>query len=358
MANTYVLYADGASRGNPGNASFGAVIYQDGKVIKELSETIGVASNNVAEYEGLVAGLRFINSIDANAMIEVRMDSKLVVEQMSGGWKIKHESMKELALIARKSHSPELVSYKWIPREENTYADSLANKALDIKIGKAPLKQINFLTERTVSEEVPTQIYFVRHGETKLTPTRSFSGGKGSNPPLSEVGITQAKKVALEIEARKPEVFIASPILRTKQTAEIINEKINLEIQYSDQWIEADFGLWDEKSPAEVAAQYPKEWDLWRAHTDYAPPGGESYEEVVARVYPELEKLADTYPGKKVLVVTHNIIIRSIAKIVTGAPMESFFHIDVSPCSITTVNIYPSDGLQVLVGFSERSLRP
>jgi probable phosphoglycerate mutase len=99
------------------------------------------------------------------------------------------------------------------------------------------------------------------------------------------------------------------------------------------------------------------EWDLWRARSDYAPPGGESYDDLVTRIEAAFEKLTQKYPGQKILVVTHNIVIRAIHKIVTGASMESFFHIDVAPCSITSVNVYPSDGLRVLTGFSERSVR-
>jgi ribonuclease H / adenosylcobalamin/alpha-ribazole phosphatase len=370
MAHDYILYADGASRGNPGAAAYGAAIYADGHCIKELYEAIGIASNNFAEYRGLIAGLQYINQINPAAKVEVRMDSKLVVEQMSGGWKIKHADMKELSNLAYQAHPQSLISYTWIPRENNSHADSLANKALDEKksdtaqgsglseASSNKLRQINYLTERVTSGEVPTTIYFIRHGETPLTPSRSFSGGKGSNPGLSEIGKKQAAKVALEIAARKPEVFIASPLLRTTQTAEIINEHLKLPIEFDPRWIEADFGKWDEQTPAAIAAQYPVEWDLWRARTDYAPPGGESYDDLVARVEPALVELGEKYPGQKVLVVTHNIIIRAISKIITGAPMESFFHIDVAPCSITTARIYPSDGLQVLTSFSETSLRP
>ena len=131
MARHFVITADGGSRGNPGPAAFGAVIYENEKIVKEVGAAIGVASNNVAEYQGLIAGLKAANEIDPAATILVKMDSKLVVEQMSGRWKVKHPNMKELAKQAFATHDPKLVSYQWIPREENSHADSILNDVLD-----------------------------------------------------------------------------------------------------------------------------------------------------------------------------------------------------------------------------------
>ena len=97
-----VIEADGGSRGNPGDAAYGAVLMDaaTGEVIAERAECIGIATNNVAEYRGLIAGLELYNEHTPEAELEVRMDSKLVVEQMSGNWKIKHPEMKPLALAA------------------------------------------------------------------------------------------------------------------------------------------------------------------------------------------------------------------------------------------------------------------
>lgn len=131
MARHFVITADGGSRGNPGPAAFGAVVYENNKVVKEIGAAIGVASNNVAEYQGLIAGLKAVNEIDPAATILVKMDSKLVIEQMSGRWKVKHPNMKELAKQAFATHDPKLVSYQWIPREENSHADSILNDVLD-----------------------------------------------------------------------------------------------------------------------------------------------------------------------------------------------------------------------------------
>jgi len=124
--------ADGASRGNPGPAAYGALILADDGVLRQLAATVGHATNNVAEYHGLLAALRWLASnTDATSTVEVRMDSKLVVEQMSGRWRIKHPDMRQLAIAARDAYPPELVRYVWVPREDNRRADALANEALD-----------------------------------------------------------------------------------------------------------------------------------------------------------------------------------------------------------------------------------
>ncbi|MGN7142377.1 reverse transcriptase-like protein, partial [Streptomyces pseudogriseolus] len=129
----FVVEADGGSRGNPGPAGYGAVVSDaaTGETLAEAAEFIGVATNNVAEYRGLLAGLRAARELDPEARVHVRMDSKLVVEQMSGRWKIKHPAMKPLAAEAATVFPPGQVTYEWIPRERNTHADRLANEAMD-----------------------------------------------------------------------------------------------------------------------------------------------------------------------------------------------------------------------------------
>ena len=127
-----VIEADGGSRGNPGPAAYGALVKDadTGRVLAEDGTTIGVASNNVAEYSGLIAGLKMAEQVAPGADIEVRMDSKLVVEQMSGNWKIKHPDMRPLAMEANRL-APFGTTYTWVPREQNKHADRLANEALD-----------------------------------------------------------------------------------------------------------------------------------------------------------------------------------------------------------------------------------
>jgi ribonuclease H / adenosylcobalamin/alpha-ribazole phosphatase len=137
-----IIQADGGSRGNPGTAGYGAVVLDavTGEVLAEVSEAIGHATNNVAEYSGLVAGLRAAGKLAPGASAEVRMDSKLVVEQMSGRWQIKHPDLQPLAAQARQAaRALGRVTYTWVPRERNTHADRLANQAMDAVSGRPPV---------------------------------------------------------------------------------------------------------------------------------------------------------------------------------------------------------------------------
>ncbi len=130
---TLIVEADGGSRGNPGPAGYGALVRDGdtGEILAERAGFLGLATNNVAEYRGLIAGLRAARGIDATAALDVRLDSKLIVEQMSGRWKIKHPDMRTLAAIARSVTGGTRVSYTWQPRRDNADADSLANEAMD-----------------------------------------------------------------------------------------------------------------------------------------------------------------------------------------------------------------------------------
>ena len=126
------LYADGGARGNPGPAGSGAVLLDErGVVIAELRRSLGHATNNVAEYTGLIIGLeealrRGVDDLD------VRLDSLLVVQQMNGVWKIKHPGLRPLALRAGEllARFPKRTIVH-VPRELNTLADAQVNRAID-----------------------------------------------------------------------------------------------------------------------------------------------------------------------------------------------------------------------------------
>jgi ribonuclease HI len=133
VSRRLIVEADGGSRGNPGQAGSGTLVIDGatGEILAEIGLYVGIASNNVAEYKGMIAGVTKALAIDPQAELHVRMDSKLVVEQMSGRWKIKHPSMAELARDAHRILSGATVSFEWIPRAENSRADKLANEAMD-----------------------------------------------------------------------------------------------------------------------------------------------------------------------------------------------------------------------------------
>ena len=190
------IEADGGSRGNPGPAAYGAVLLDadTGEVIAERSETIGVATNNVAEYNGLIAGLELYREHTPGAELEVRMDSKLVVEQMSGRWKIKHPDMRPLAARAQQL-APPGTTYTWIPREQNKHADRILNEALDgMPVeGPAPRGRPATTTAAPATgrgwspDATATTLVLVRHGVTDHTVGKRFSSGLGgSNPGLAD----------------------------------------------------------------------------------------------------------------------------------------------------------------------------
>lgn len=128
-----IVEADGGSRGNPGLAAGGAVVIDAASetVLLEVGVFVGHATNNVAEYRGLIAGLQGAFEIRPDAHIHVRMDSKLVVEQMTGNWKIKHPDMAVLASEARALIGARTVTFEWVPRADNARADAAANRAMD-----------------------------------------------------------------------------------------------------------------------------------------------------------------------------------------------------------------------------------
>ncbi|KAA9110496.1 reverse transcriptase-like protein [Microbacterium rhizomatis] len=133
MSRRLIVEADGGSRGNPGIAAGGAVVIhpESGLVLTELGVYVGIATNNVAEYRGMIAGLGAAYERDPEASVHVRMDSKLVVEQMSGRWKVKHPDMQVLAREAMTLIAGRDVTFEWVPRSSNSRADAAANESMD-----------------------------------------------------------------------------------------------------------------------------------------------------------------------------------------------------------------------------------
>ncbi|MET8023257.1 bifunctional RNase H/acid phosphatase [Streptomyces avermitilis] len=187
----FIVEADGGSRGNPGPAGYGAVVIDaaTGETLAETAEYIGVATNNVAEYRGLQAGLKAARALDPAARIRVRMDSKLVVEQMSGRWKIKHPDMKPLAREAAAVFPPSQVTYEWIPREQNKHADRLANEAMDAgKRGErwSPSTSTAELSARTPAPAAPEPTGPPGDAAAGAARARAaLAGGRGATSPAA-----------------------------------------------------------------------------------------------------------------------------------------------------------------------------
>ncbi|MET8877314.1 bifunctional RNase H/acid phosphatase [Nocardia sp. NPDC004604] len=180
-----IVEADGGSRGNPGPAGYGAVVF-DGdhiRILAERREYVGIATNNVAEYRGLIAGLEAAAELGAR-MVSVRMDSKLVVEQMSGRWKVKHPAMIPLADRARRLVAGfDTVTFTWIPRAENSHADRLANEAMDdgTLIGEVHAAERQLLDAGAVAATVAEE---VRDAEEQLLSWTDETSARGAEEHL------------------------------------------------------------------------------------------------------------------------------------------------------------------------------
>jgi ribonuclease HI len=140
LESEWLLMVDGAARGNPGDAGCGAVIFDEaGNVVRELSRYLGHATNNVAEYQGLLMGLEALLQL-GKKRIRVQSDSQLLVRQLNGEYRVKDEKLKILfykaVALLRQFETYRIVH---VPRELNKSADRLANKGIDEAIKKSSL---------------------------------------------------------------------------------------------------------------------------------------------------------------------------------------------------------------------------
>jgi probable phosphoglycerate mutase len=345
-----VIEADGGSRGNPGPAAFGAVLRDatTGETIAEVGETIGEATNNVAEYRGLIAGLELAAEHAPGASVEVRMDSKLVVEQMSGNWKVKHPSMKPLQAQAA-SLAPAGTTYTWVPRGENAHADRLVNEALD---GSPTFfaTETEPATEREVPSrgwlpptDPPTTLILVRHGVTDHTSQKLFSGGlQGSNPPLNDEGREQIRATGdwLEPLADAVDALITSPVRRTAESAELLGELLGLTPKVEDGIAEMEFGAWDGLSFTQIQETYPDDLASWLGNLDFAPTGGESFRVVAERVLAGRDRILAEHTSQTVLVVSHVTPIKTLVADALGAPLDALYKMELSPASVTVISYF------------------
>jgi probable phosphoglycerate mutase len=357
-ARHVIIEADGGSRGNPGPSAYGAVLKDadTGEVIAEDGTTIGLATNNVAEYSGLIAGLRMAEEFAPEADIEVRMDSKLVVEQMSGRWKIKHPDMRPLAAEANRL-APFGTTYTWVPREQNKHADRLANEALDgirngvTVAGESLIEEIEEEKPPAVQKEsrgwgvrgTSTTVVLVRHGVTPHTVEKRFSGGLASaNPGLSDEGRAQIRAVAdwLGPLAERVDAVVSSPVRRTLESAEILAESLGRTVEVEPGFAEMEFGVWDGMTFAEVGEKHPDELKAWLGSLDVAPEGGESFRVVQQRVLDGLARLQEAHAGKTVVVVSHVTPIKTLVAHAVDAPLEAVYRMELTPASVTVLSYF------------------
>ena len=350
MSRRLVIEADGGSRGNPGPAGYGALVKDadTGRLLAERAASVGRATNNVAEYGGLVAGLEAALGIDPTATVEVRMDSKLVVEQMSGRWQIKHPDMKKLAVQARDlARQLAQVRYTWIPRAQNSAADALANSAMD---GKPVHRDLG--TDAVAVEEpaapagppppvVTTTTLLLRHGRTAHTPERRFSGS--SDLDLSDLGRADAAAAAQAMVGRGIEAIVSSPLKRCRQTAGAVAEVLDTGIEVDRDLRELDFGGWEGMTGTEALAANPLAFRRWRTALDVRPPGGESIVDVSTRVAAARARILERHAGKTVLIVSHVTPIKLMLAAGLGVGDEVVYKVFLEAASLSTVT-WGTDG--------------
>ena len=378
MSRRLVVEADGGARGNPGPAGYGTVVRDadTGEVLHEEGRALGTQTNNVAEYQGLIAGLRAAAAIDPDADVEARLDSKLLVEQMSGNWKVKNEGLRPLASeAARLVRGLRNVRFTWIPREQNTAADALANQAMDDAdagldwtprepepvaslVDRAPVGDAerasaaqNRLPGWMSAPTKPTTTLLLRHGETPLSVQKRFSGR--GDAELTARGVEQAAAAARRIAARGGvDVVVSSPLRRARMTAQAAADLLGADVVVDQDLAETDFGDWEGFTFAEVQEKWPDQMAAWLADPVVAPPGGESFTATTKRVRRAVDRLVASHPGQTVLVVSHVTPIKVLTQLSVEAPPSALYRLHLDLASLTEIDWY-ADGPAVLRRFND-----
>ncbi|HYQ64219.1 bifunctional RNase H/acid phosphatase [Actinophytocola sp.] len=340
-----VVEADGGSRGNPGPAGYGAAVFAtDGSLLAERAEGLGTTTNNVAEYQGLIAGLTAARELGATA-VAVRMDSKLVVEQMSGRWQVRNEALKPLAATARElADGFDEVSYAWIPRAQNAHADRLANQAMDTQAGK-PTPTDTTPTRWTGATGTPTRLLLLRHGQTELSGERRYSGR--GDVPLTDAGRQQAKAAAARLATLEFTAVISSPLGRARQTAAAVAAATGRQVEVHEGLVETDFGDWERLTFLEAAERDPELHRRWLGDPSVAPPNGESFDTVHARVRQARDELVQRHAGETLLLVSHVTPIKSLLRMGLDAGPSLLFRLHLDLASLSVVEFYPDGNASV-----------
>jgi broad specificity phosphatase PhoE/ribonuclease HI len=313
-------------------------------VLAEGKQAIGRATNNVAEYRGLIAGLDEAARLGATE-VDVLMDSKLVVEQMSGRWKVKHPDLVALHQEAKAlALRFERIGYAWIPRAENSHADRLANEAMDAaaKPAEASAAPAGWIGARGA----PTRFLLLRHGQTELSTQRRYSGR--GNPALTDVGRHQAEAAAQYLAQRGGiAAVITSPLQRAYDTAAKAAKALGLDVTVDDDLIETDFGAWEGLTFGEAAERDPELHRTWLRDTSITPPDGESFDSVLDRVQRVRNRVTAEHAGETVLVVSHVTPIKTLLRLALDAGPGILYRLHLDLASLSIAEFYPDGASSV-----------
>jgi probable phosphoglycerate mutase len=329
-----------------------------GELLAEVSGGLGHTTNNVAEYSGLIAGLRAAVKEGAGAA-EVRMDSKLVIEQLSGRWQVKQPHLRPLASEAA-GLARELgdVTYTWVPRSRNAHADRLANEAMDAQAGvvRKPVDTSASPPRWTGATGSPTRLQMLRHGQTEFSAQGRYSGRV--DLPLTELGERQAAAAAARLApAEGVAAVVSSPMLRARQTAEPVAAALGVPLRVHDGLIEADFGAWEGLTFTEASARDPQLHTRWLTDHSVAPPGGESMDAVHRRVRRVRDQLIAEHGAATVVVVSHVTPIKSLLRMALDAGPSLLHRLHLDIASLSVAEFYP-DGPAIVRLVNDTSYLP
>ncbi|MCR4434661.1 MAG: alpha-ribazole phosphatase [Clostridiales bacterium] len=182
------------------------------------------------------------------------------------------------------------------------------------------------------------ELILVRHGETASNKKGTYCGW--TDVELNEEGIKQAQEVQKKLAGLQVDSIYSSPLKRASKTAEIINENFKLEIMYSDNLKERNFGVWDNLDYGEIAGRFPEEHSLWvKDWVNYCMQDGESAYQQYKRVAQFTEELTSSHESGTFVIVTHHGCIRIILAYLLGMKVEDTWHFKVGNGSITRIEI-------------------
>jgi probable phosphoglycerate mutase len=203
-------------------------------------------------------------------------------------------------------------------------------------------------------------LLLLRHGETTLTAERRFSGSGGADPALSERGREQAECAARALAAASPPVdaVVCSPLARCRETAEVAAGRLGLPVAVEPGLRETAFGAWEGLTFAEVRERDPAALDAWLASPTAAPPGGESFADVAARVTATRDALLAAHRGRTLLLVSHVTPLKTLLRLALSAPPEAVFRMDLAPASLSAIACYADGNATVRCLNSTAHMRP
>jgi probable phosphoglycerate mutase len=190
-------------------------------------------------------------------------------------------------------------------------------------------------------EEVPTaDVVLLRHGDTRLSPERRFSGVGSSDPGLSATGVDQARRAAGSalLQGHQFTEVLTSPLTRCRETAEIVAAALSLSVSVDRDLREMDFGLWEEMTFDEVWQRYPDDLSRWKESTSVAPTGSsETFDALMGRMATVAKRLAGRYAGDSVIAVTHITPVKALVAHALGAPPSALFRMELSSACFSRI---------------------